>query len=578
MAKFNNDILKSEELDLGFNPGEPDDDTFTLGDNEPYPAELPNFSATNEINPEKNLIQDKPEIENISNIFEEDSISYPIADIVLDDIVSDNLILDIPSESINSDEIDLGDENLANVWDAFDSNLGVDFESLTDLTGFDDFSDNTLITENPENNEIPNIDNEVNSFLSDIMGESQPEIIEEVVAPPVAEPIIENTPITPEIEQAPVEDNEIHNDLKDHLEQQKAISNEAKEILDAKTAEQEKLLGVLEKDNVQSGEEFFFSVNDDLFKTNTEKPEGKKTKQGKISPDNSPPKTKKKSVFMWVASILILIIGVGFTSLYFFGDKVGINIEENLVALVKGKQEKKENIEKDHKTKNTHEEKHVKKEEPAHEEEPAREVEPAHEQEVVHEKEIIHDKPKTETHIVKTAISHKPMKKNIESIHNDSKNSYIKKRVYLPSELQPLEEDVAVNQTDDVEKFTNPAENEIGSKSHSKPQHTANTVKTEHLSENSHGLHQQSNKTLPSINPESGIFVVQCYASTSKVDAQEWFSVAKNKNLPNLSISEYKKRDVIWYRVRFGNYSSMEEAKSAARKYGFSNIWIDRIK
>jgi cell division protein FtsN len=50
-----------------------------------------------------------------------------------------------------------------------------------------------------------------------------------------------------------------------------------------------------------------------------------------------------------------------------------------------------------------------------------------------------------------------------------------------------------------------------------------------------------------------------------------------SKNI-NGFISEHKVRDQIWYRVRFGEFNSKDEARAAAMKHGFAQSWIDRIK
>lgn len=80
-------------------------------------------------------------------------------------------------------------------------------------------------------------------------------------------------------------------------------------------------------------------------------------------------------------------------------------------------------------------------------------------------------------------------------------------------------------------------------------------------------------------NDEAGaVYSVQVYASPSKADADAWLKKLKSKNISGAYISPQKKRDQIWYRVRFGNYSTKEDARSAAVKLGYAQSWIDRIK
>ena len=64
----------------------------------------------------------------------------------------------------------------------------------------------------------------------------------------------------------------------------------------------------------------------------------------------------------------------------------------------------------------------------------------------------------------------------------------------------------------------------------------------------------------------------------SKDDADSWLSLLREKDIQTGYISQQKIRDKTWYRVRFGNFSSQEEASSVAMRYGFSQSFIDRIK
>ena len=73
------------------------------------------------------------------------------------------------------------------------------------------------------------------------------------------------------------------------------------------------------------------------------------------------------------------------------------------------------------------------------------------------------------------------------------------------------------------------------------------------------------------------VYTIQVYSSPSKEDALDWVNKLKSKNI-QAEVSEQMIRDVKWYRVRFGNYSTREEAKAVALRNGFSQTWIDRIK
>jgi len=79
------------------------------------------------------------------------------------------------------------------------------------------------------------------------------------------------------------------------------------------------------------------------------------------------------------------------------------------------------------------------------------------------------------------------------------------------------------------------------------------------------------------IQNQNAVYTIQVYSSPSLEDAQDWVKKLKSYNI-DAYISEQMIRDVKWYRVRFGNFSTREEARSVALRYGFSQTWIDRIK
>ncbi len=82
----------------------------------------------------------------------------------------------------------------------------------------------------------------------------------------------------------------------------------------------------------------------------------------------------------------------------------------------------------------------------------------------------------------------------------------------------------------------------------------------------------------PAQQVRNEIYTIQVYASPSKEDAEEWLERLKTMNIENPFITTQKIRDKIWYRVRFGNFNTREEARSLALKYGFAQSWIDRVQ
>ena len=88
------------------------------------------------------------------------------------------------------------------------------------------------------------------------------------------------------------------------------------------------------------------------------------------------------------------------------------------------------------------------------------------------------------------------------------------------------------------------------------------------------------NNTPPSSSAEvkPQVFTVQVYSSPSKDDADERLSRLKSRNATNASISEQMIRGQKWYRVRFGAFTSRDEAEAAAKQLGFTQCWIDRVR
>lgn len=77
---------------------------------------------------------------------------------------------------------------------------------------------------------------------------------------------------------------------------------------------------------------------------------------------------------------------------------------------------------------------------------------------------------------------------------------------------------------------------------------------------------------------EGPLYTIQVYSTPNIEDARFWISRLQQLNIKNAYISKQKIRDITWYRVRFGEFGSKEEAKETATKYGFGQLWIDRVK
>ena len=96
------------------------------------------------------------------------------------------------------------------------------------------------------------------------------------------------------------------------------------------------------------------------------------------------------------------------------------------------------------------------------------------------------------------------------------------------------------------------------------------------LAENRQNNKQAMSQVAP--KEEKSIYTIQVYSTPSKEDAEQWKKKLQSLNIQKAYISEQKIRDVLWYRVRFGEFPTKEIAIQAAKQLGFSQMWIDRVK
>lgn len=78
-------------------------------------------------------------------------------------------------------------------------------------------------------------------------------------------------------------------------------------------------------------------------------------------------------------------------------------------------------------------------------------------------------------------------------------------------------------------------------------------------------------------NNQTGLFTVEVYSSSSYEDAKQWMDKLNRRNL-QANIVPLKIRNEIVYKVRFGNFSTFNEASNSAMNYGFTRFYIDRIR
>lgn len=82
----------------------------------------------------------------------------------------------------------------------------------------------------------------------------------------------------------------------------------------------------------------------------------------------------------------------------------------------------------------------------------------------------------------------------------------------------------------------------------------------------------------PTANSNGPAWVVQVFASPSRDDAEEWLQQLREQRIPDGYIVEQKVKGQSWYRVRFGQFATRNEAEQAAVNRGFAQPWIARVR
>lgn len=202
------------------------------------------------------------------------------------------------------------------------------------------------------------------------------------------------------------------------------------------------------------------------------------------------------------------------------------------------------------------------------------------------EKTEIPKQENTDSIVLKEKEATKDIAKQEEKIAEIKTEKSIKKEAERPKEILPekkfekkIEQDIVSKPKEKVEKNIVPKKPKLV-----EPSKEPKIIE--------HPKKEQPIKVIPKIDRtkdiaklekdvntqnQNAIYTIQVYSSPSLEDAQDWVKKLKSYNI-DAYISEQMIRDVKWYRVRFGNFSTREEARSVALRYGFSQTWIDRIK
>lgn len=170
-------------------------------------------------------------------------------------------------------------------------------------------------------------------------------------------------------------------------------------------------------------------------------------------------------------------------------------------------------------------------------------------------------------------------KKTNETVVQKQTDTKIVKNRFVQNETEP-------SKTTNVEKVKTKTTNiEKVKKADSKPMKT-DLAESRPKEDKAINYGSTRSNTLSSIKEQkksvtksgNDLYTIQIYSSPSREDAEEWLDKLKARNIVDAFISQQKIRDDLWYRVRFGKFSSREEARTIALKHGFTQTWIDKVR
>ncbi len=621
MAAFGDDNLKEEEKYGGFDPNSPEDESFSLENKDEYPGELPDFSE--DITPDeaqepegevsKAQKLDVPNEGSVWDLFDEDEnrVEAPAddtpgmaePDISMETELPDEELLpdesDIPDDI---DEIEVPEEDEIEVPEMDEIEIPEEPENLEEETpigvedtqpedispdaasdsGGPDLTDEESTAENPEsddNDDLAGLAAQIDSqarTMDQITGDMEESINQLADVGNKTEVPEDVSSQQDEAETgggrgfslAELEDEEVEVDeslkelLRQDLNKSKKKRSDRMENLGARVAgesemteeeHEEKLKGFMpvgddEAEQIinlnsfkarhpstaglKDASEMPLADDDsepDVKPAKTKKKEKKsknEKKPDKIVPSEDENSDEKKKVFPWgsiatVAASLVLISLLTYGTYYIYSEW------DWFTGLLKSDSSKMiENIAAENGTENI--------------------------QHVDENKEIAKNEPAPEETPVQTAIKNEPVKQ--ESM----------KEITTPRKVKPV-----IRKHDIVRQ--------------EKQVHNSRTVPVRSYTEKDVASIDK-NESLPplldakNIKDEPGVYTVEIYSTPSLEDAQEWLGKLKRKKVENAFIVAHKKRDKNWYRVRFGNFRSREEAKKEALKLGFAQTWIDRVR
>jgi len=502
MAIFDENKLKEEEIKSGFQPGEPDDDSFLLESKGAYPGQFTTF--------------DDLESEPIIDFFNEGE--------------------DSPQKNESEQNVD-ANEVSESLWDQFDSDTSEIVSSPQETSPVDEQKPSVESVEPIEPIDVE--PQEVDKSATVIPGQ--------------------DFALSSESDEAPsniVFDEDFKKQLEEELRNKKEKKSKKKEIQEETlieippdpdfkpVEEREKKFEFIDLGNMFDGD---VSTNEGNIATEPipviEKKKAKVIKEKKVKENKPPKEKKKKGLIYWLfvaAAILAILTVTTYFSLDYLIKSPEKKHKDSLLTAHKAEKQKQEKPA----------EKIVEQDKSATQKEEPKKIDSATKENQA--------KPQIETAKVQekpVKVQEQPAKTQSEGLTKTKeikeKKAEIKRQIPNYSYAQPVKP---------KKKFFPKA---------------AIEPKSEKEIEEKELEIAEDNKT--SIK-EKAVYTIQVYSTPSYEDAKLWLDKLLSLNIPTARIVQQKIRDITWYRIRFGNYQTKDEALNAAKRLGFSQTWVDRIK
>jgi|GEM_PF-6289970 len=203
--------------------------------------------------------------------------------------------------------------------------------------------------------------------------------------------------------------------------------------------------------------------------------------------------------------------------------------------------------------------------------------------------QLHHTSPNGQKHLddsTSHSLEHTTPPINPLEVDSSTLHSAVKDTSLLSNKISKESKDSVSKSNHSTTPSNNVAHTELQSKvhssTHSKHTSVATSRKKQKIvsSQDSDNTTSTSNirSTVSSKTTKTPEYALKVHSSYSKVDAFSKAEQLRKEGIENVTVTEQKIRDRTIYNVRYGKFSSFNEAEAASRKTSLPSRWIDRTK